>query len=249
MFNYDFNSVDKVSPVVNAALGALREAEHRSTFYFPYWKIPGLGAEWPIPPLVPRQLKFQNDMKLLRGVLDEVILNVIEDKDETDMDALINKDYSKIKDPSLLRFLVDVRGADATQKQLRDDLITLLIAGHETTGSMLTWATWLLSQYPEAQAKMQEEIDRVLGDRIPTYDDMQALEQVPPRATSQLRESTLRQDGGSRGAREPRRGRRSPRRPRAGASRGDGDAAAVPGAPHPDPARAGRGRAAARQQP
>jgi hypothetical protein len=201
VFNYDFNSVDKVSPVVNAALGALREAEHRSTFYFPYWKIPGLGAEWPIPPLVPRQLKFQNDMKLLRGVLDEVILNVIEDKDETDMDALINKDYSKIKDPSLLRFLVDVRGADATQKQLRDDLITLLIAGHETTGSMLTWATWLLSQYPEAQAKMQEEIDRVLGDRIPTYDDMQALEQVPPRPASQLRESKLRQVGGSRSAR------------------------------------------------
>ncbi len=49
------------------------------------------------------------------------------------------------------RFLVDVRGGDATQKQLRDDLITLLIAGYETTGSMLTWATWLLAQYPEAQ--------------------------------------------------------------------------------------------------
>ena len=48
-------------------------------------------------------------------------------------------------DPSLLRFLVDVRGAEASAKQLRDDLITLLIAGHETTGSMLTWATWLLS--------------------------------------------------------------------------------------------------------
>ena len=49
-------------------------------------------------------------------------------------------------DPSLLRFLVDVRGAEASAKQLRDDLITLLIAGHETTGSMLTWATWLLAQ-------------------------------------------------------------------------------------------------------
>ena len=50
------------------------------------------------------------------------------------------------QDPSLLRFLVDVRGAEASAKQLRDDLITLLIAGHETTGSMLTWATWLLAQ-------------------------------------------------------------------------------------------------------
>ena len=69
IFNYDFGSVDKLSPVVEAALGALREAEHRSTFYFPYWKIPGLGAEWPIPALVPRQRKFQQDMQLLNSVI------------------------------------------------------------------------------------------------------------------------------------------------------------------------------------
>mmetsp|Transcript_491 Transcript_491/g.1145 ORF Transcript_491/g.1145 Transcript_491/m.1145 type:complete len:647 (+) Transcript_491:75-2015(+) len=187
VFNYDFGSVDKLSPVVEAALGALREAEHRSTFYFPYWKIPGLGAEWPIPALVPRQRKFQNDMNLLNGVLDELILNVVSQKEETDLDALLNKDYDNVADPSLLRFLVDLRGADATQKQLRDDLITLLIAGHETTGSMLTWATWLLAQYPEAQAKMQKELDDVLGGRDPTYDDMAKLEQVRLVVTETLR--------------------------------------------------------------
>lgn len=88
------------------------------------------------------------------------------------------QDYDKVTDPSLLRFLVDLRGADATQKQLRDDLITLLIAGHETTGSMLTWATWLLAQHPEAQKKMQKEIDDVLQGRPPSFDDMKKLEQV-----------------------------------------------------------------------
>jgi cytochrome P450 family 97 subfamily B polypeptide 3 len=178
VFNYDFGSVDKVSPVVKAALGALREAEHRSTFYFPYWKIPFLGAEWPVPALVPRQRKFQQDMALLNSVLDKLILNVVEDKQETDLDALINKDYDNVNDPSLLRFLVDLRGADATQKQLRDDLITLLIAGHETTGSLLTWATWLLAQHPEALARMQANIDSVLGDRLPTFEDVRALEEV-----------------------------------------------------------------------
>ncbi|EKX39181.1 cytochrome P450 [Guillardia theta CCMP2712] len=187
VFNYDFGSVEKLSPVVEAALCALREAEHRSTFYFPYWKIPGLGAEWPIPALVPRQRKFQQDMALLNGVLDKLILNVVNEKQETDLDALINKDYDNVNDPSLLRFLVDLRGADATQKQLRDDLITLLIAGHETTGSMLTWATWLLSQHPEAQAKMQKEIDDVLGGRSPTYEDMPRLEQVRLVITETLR--------------------------------------------------------------
>ena len=39
---------------------------------------------------------------------------------------------------------VDMRGADATERQLRDDLMTMLIAGHETTAAMLTWATFCL---------------------------------------------------------------------------------------------------------
>jgi len=126
-------------------------------------------------------------MQLLNSVLDELILNVVSEQDPTDMDALMNKDYDNINDPSLLRFLVDVRGADASAKQLRDDLITLLIAGHETTGSMLTWATWLLALHPEAQAKMQKEIDEVLGDRIPTYEDMRSLEQCRLVVTESLR--------------------------------------------------------------
>ena len=46
------------------------------------------------------------------------------------------RDYSSAKDPSLLRFLVDLRGEDATAKQLRDDLMTMLIAGHETTAQV-----------------------------------------------------------------------------------------------------------------
>lgn len=43
---------------------------------------------------------------------------------------------------------------------------------------MLTWATWLLAQHPEAQAKMQKEIDTILQGRDPTFEDMKKLEQV-----------------------------------------------------------------------
>lgn len=46
----------------------------------------------------------------------------------------------------MLRFLVDMRGADATSKQLRDDLMTMLIAGHETTAAVLTWAFFCIVQ-------------------------------------------------------------------------------------------------------
>lgn len=54
-------------------------------------------------------------------------------------------------DASLLRFLVDVRDADLEAKQLRDDLMTMLIAGHETTAAVLTWSMFSLAQHPEVR--------------------------------------------------------------------------------------------------
>lgn len=73
----------------------------------------------------------------------------------------------QVKDPSLLRFMVDLRDADIDDKQLRDDLMTMLIAGHETTAAVLTWTLFQLMQAPEALAKAVQEIDRVVGDDAP----------------------------------------------------------------------------------
>ncbi len=55
----------------------------------------------------------------------------------------------------MLRFLIDLRGEEVDNKQMRDDLITLLIAGHETTAAVLTWLTYALSQHPEALKVVQ----------------------------------------------------------------------------------------------
>ena len=74
---------------------------------------------------------------------------------------------AQVNDPSLLRFLVDMRDADLSDKQLRDDLMTMLIAGHETTAAVLTWTLFALMSNPDVEAKMLEEIDSVLGDRTP----------------------------------------------------------------------------------
>ncbi len=74
----------------------------------------------------------------------------------------------QLRDPSLLRFLVDMRGEDTDNKQLRDDLMTMLIAGHETTAAVLTWAFFCLAQNPEAAAKVVAEVDAVVGDRTPS---------------------------------------------------------------------------------
>ncbi|CAM8890928.1 unnamed protein product [Rhodiola kirilowii] len=172
VFNYDFGSVTKESPVIKAVYGTLFEAEHRSTFYIPYWKLP--LAKW----IVPRQRKFQKDILFINNCLDELIKNAKDTREETDVEKLQQRDYSNLKDPCLLRFLVDMRGADVDDRQLRDDLMTMLIAGHETTAAVLTWAVFLLAQNPLKMKKAQAEIDLVLGQSTPTYESIKSLEYI-----------------------------------------------------------------------
>ncbi|KAL9245932.1 hypothetical protein vseg_019527 [Gypsophila vaccaria] len=172
VFNYDFGSVTKESPVIKAVYGTLFEAEHRSTFYIPYWKLP--FASW----IVPRQRKFRKDLKVINDCLDGLIKNAKDTRQETDVEKLQQRDYSNLKDASLLRFFVDMRGVDVDDRQLRDDLMTMLIAGHETTAAVLTWAVFLLAQNPSKMKKAQEEIDAVLGNGRVTYDSLKKLEYI-----------------------------------------------------------------------
>lgn len=62
-----------------------------------------------------------------------------------------------------------------TAQQLRDEIITFFFAGHETTAQALTWTWYLLSQHPEAEARLHAEVDLVLGDRLPTQADLHNL--------------------------------------------------------------------------
>lgn len=167
VFNYDFGSVEVESPVIQAVYGVLKEAEHRSTFYLPYWNLPLSDV------LVPRQRAFRKDLDVINGTLDSLIDAARATRAEADAEALAARDYANVADPSLLRFLVDARGADLGDRQLRDDLMTMLIAGHETTAAVLTWALFSLVQAPEALAKAVAEVDAALPDgRPPTLDDV-----------------------------------------------------------------------------
>ena len=67
VFNYDFDSITSESPVIQAVYGVLREAEHRSTTYLPYWNLPLADR------LVPRQVRFRKDITMINEVLDELI--------------------------------------------------------------------------------------------------------------------------------------------------------------------------------
>ena len=118
--------------------------------------------------------------------MDGLIADAVASRSEDDAEALQQRDYSRVRDPSLLRFLVDARGEDATARQLRDDLMTMLIAGHETTAAVLTWTLFCLAQHPEEAQLLRAEVDAVLSDgRSPRIDDMRSL----PRCRAALAES------------------------------------------------------------
>jgi cytochrome P450 family 97 subfamily B polypeptide 3 len=125
VFNYDFGSVTKESPIVKAVYRVLREAEHRSNSFIPYWNLP-YADKW-----MGGQVEFSNDMGMLDTILAKLINQAVETRSEASVEELEDRENSD--DPSLLRFLVDMRGEDLTSKVLRDDLMTMLIAGHETT--------------------------------------------------------------------------------------------------------------------
>ena len=175
VFNYDFGSTTRESPIIKAVYTCLQEAAHRSTFYFPYWNIPFMTD------IVPRQREFKANMNLINETLNGLIAKAQKFEGTEDLEELQNRDYSKVNDPSLLRFLVDIRGADVTDSQLRDDLMTMLIAGHETTAAVLTWCLFCLAQDPALMTEVRAEIDEVLGParqeaRAPTYEEITKLE-------------------------------------------------------------------------
>jgi cytochrome P450 len=64
------------------------------------------------------------------------------------------------------------------ERQIRDELVTLLVAGYETTGVAITWAGWLLAFHPEIQERISNEVRSILGARTPGFDDLPRLRSV-----------------------------------------------------------------------
>lgn len=78
----------------------------------------------------------------------------------------------------LVKLLVDGSRAQRDEfddRSLRDQLLTVFFAGHETTATSLSWLHYLLDEHPAARTKLQAEVDRVLGRRMPTSSDLDAL--------------------------------------------------------------------------
>ncbi|KAJ1456655.1 cytochrome P450 [Pelagophyceae sp. CCMP2097] len=173
VFDFDFQSSKRESPLVRAVYRCLQEAERRTTAFIPIWLLP--GAQF-----IPSQAAFRADLSLLNTKLDELVLNALKDDDaaETAGDEAV-----ALNSTSLLRFLVTMRGEDVSTTQLRDDLMTMLVAGHETTAALLTWVLYEL-YHPSGRG--QEHLDRLRAEldgvfagegtgRATTYDDVVAM--------------------------------------------------------------------------
>jgi len=66
-------------------------------------------------------------------------------------------------------------GGGMSAQEVRDQVITIFLAGHETTAMAMTWTWFLLSQHPAEEAKLHAELDAVLGGRVPNHDDLSKL--------------------------------------------------------------------------
>jgi cytochrome P450 len=76
----------------------------------------------------------------------------------------------------LLALMLSLQGKEnVSTQQIRNELIVLFMAGHETTANTLAWAWYLISQCPDVERRLHEEVDQVLGSRSATFDDFSKL--------------------------------------------------------------------------
>jgi cytochrome P450 len=111
-----------------------------------------------------RNLKFRQ----AKQTLDEVVLGMIRSRRQ-----------NPVEHSDLLSILLDCRdeetGAGMSDRELQDELITLINAGHETTATTLAWTWYLLGSYPDVMAKLHDEIQTVLHCNHPTFENLPQL--------------------------------------------------------------------------
>lgn len=122
-------------------------------------------SEWLLKLPVPGTLRFNR----AKARLDRTIYRIIDEHRRNPLD-----------NPDLISFLLRAQaenGEDGgmSDKQVRDEAITLFLTAFDPSSAALTWTWYLLSQHPAAEAELHAELDRVLNGRLPTVDDIPEL--------------------------------------------------------------------------
>lgn len=138
-------------------------------------KAMNISAKWLLAQIqslvpIPAQVPTPGNISYLSSIkkLDKYIYQIIGER------RISNEDTG-----DLLSMMMQAKdeddGSQMTDKQLRDEIATLIFAGHETSANTLTWIWMLLSQNPDKQVKLQQELKQVLGDRSPQISDIPNL--------------------------------------------------------------------------
>ncbi|MFF3920722.1 cytochrome P450, partial [Streptomyces sp. NPDC001852] len=168
-FGYRFDSFDKeeLHPFLNAMLGALTESMRRSQELPMMTKLRRADAK-----------KYGENIQVMRELVESVIKERQEGKGSAEDDLL----------GLMLEATDPETGKRLDVDNVRDQVLTFLIAGHETTSGLLSFATYSLMRNPHVLAQAYAEVDRLMpGDTVPDYDTIMQLDVIP-----RILEETLR---------------------------------------------------------
>ena len=151
MFSTDLGAtaevVNRTWPIINRRIGET------------FWST---KLETTLP--LPANRRFHRALAELEGV----VYRIIADRRRTNRD-----------EADLLSMFLSARdedtGAGMTDRQLRDEVMTMLLAGHETTSLALSWTYYMLSQHPAIERSIADEVDRVVGDGRPAFAHLDRL--------------------------------------------------------------------------
>jgi cytochrome P450 len=150
---------------LEADAGTIGRALDAAMTSFPLAVLP-FGELLDLLPMLPVTRRFQ----AARAQLDAIVYRIIAER----------RAGPATSSHDLLSLLLAAGedGVAMDDRQVRDEALTLLLAGHETTANALTWCWWLLARHPEVQARVHAELDAVLAGRRPTFDDLPALKRT-----------------------------------------------------------------------
>ncbi|MBZ4418894.1 cytochrome P450 [Myxococcus sp. RHST-1-4] len=119
-----------------------------------------------LPPVLPT--RYDREFRAAGRTLQTTVMDIISERRRR------NEDRGDLLSMFMLARDEDT-GESMTDEQLRDEVLTMLVAGHETTATTMSWVWALLDQHPHVEAKLHAELDAVLGGRPPTAADVPRL--------------------------------------------------------------------------
>ncbi|CAM4397763.1 cytochrome P450 [Paenibacillus tarimensis] len=159
LFNVDLSSSEDAKTVGRALDQVLHQYVKQST-----------SVSRRLLEMLPVQLPLRGHAELRQSVeeLDRMIFTIIEQRRQQE-----DQDHGDLL--SMLLQARDDDGTGMTDEQLRDEVMSLFLAGHETTANVLGWSFYALGQHPAAYRKLTDELDKVLQGRLPGMEDIPRL--------------------------------------------------------------------------